>query len=249
VPTQYGDTSCLFVLHDIRNFTRRQAKRFFRFYRFLFCIFNLAAQISETAMNAQGGNRFLTAKIVGSYLRHNTVGASQVPELIVIVHQSLGELGPQAPVEEALTPAVSVRQSVRHDYVVCLDCGYRGKTLSRHISSRHGLSRAEYLSRWGLKPDHPLTAPAYSEHRSTLAKQLGLGRKPQSDIAGPSTSAEIAVASGDEKADAEHASPKRITVSGSDEAASQPKRTRQRRSRSRSAPPQSDPLATPTAEA
>jgi hypothetical protein len=61
---------------------------------------------------------------------------------------------------------------------VCLDCGYRGKTLRRHISTRHGLSRDEYRNRWGLRSDHPLTAaPAYSERRSTLAKARGLGRK------------------------------------------------------------------------
>src|SRR6516165_3625027 len=83
---------------------------------------------------------------------------------------------PPAP-EEPLTPAVSVRRSVHRDYVICLDCGYRGKTLRRHISVRHGLSRDEYLQRWGLLSDHPLTAPAYSEHRSTLATALGLRRK------------------------------------------------------------------------
>ena len=141
-------------------------------------------------MESKDGHRPLTAKIVGSYLRHHKVGASQLPDLIAIVHRSLGGLGQQPPVEEVLTPAVSVRQSVRPDYVVCLDCGYRGKTLRRHISSRHGLSRAEYLRRWGLQPDHPLTAPAYSEHRSTLAKQLGLGRKPKAEAAPAPTPAE-----------------------------------------------------------
>src|ERR1700680_1479015 len=49
----------------------------------------------------------------------------------------------------------------------------------KHISTRHGLSRDEYLKRWGLRSDHPLTAPAYSERRSTMAKALGLGRKPK----------------------------------------------------------------------
>ena len=200
-------------------------------------------------METKDGHRPLIAKIVGSYLRHHTVGASQLPDLIAIVHRSLGRLGQQPLAEEALTPAVSVRQSVRPNYVICLDCGYRGKTLARHISTRHGLSRADYLRRWGLRPDHPLTAPAYSEHRSTLAKQLGLGRKPPPDMAGPPTPVEIAVASGDETAEADHASPRRPTASGSDEAVSQPKRTRQRRTRARSAPPQSDPLATPTAGA
>ena len=153
-------------------------------------------------MESKVGHRPLTAKIVGSYLRHHKVGASQLPDLIATVHRSLGGLGQQPLAEEALTPAVSVRQSVRHDYVVCLDCGYRGKTLRRHISSRHGLNRDEYLRRWGLQPDHPLTAPAYSEHRSTLAKQLGLGRKPKADEALAPISAESAVANGDEEVEA-----------------------------------------------
>ena len=55
-------------------------------------------------MDAQSVNPLLTAKIVGSYLRHNTVGAGQLPDLITTVHRSLRELGRQAPVEEVLTP-------------------------------------------------------------------------------------------------------------------------------------------------
>jgi hypothetical protein len=82
---------------------------------------------------------------------------------------------------------VSVRQSVHQDFVVCLDCGYRGKTLRRHINSQHNLSRDEYRQRWGLRSDHPLTAPAYSEQRSTLAKALGLGRKPKALVAQAAT--------------------------------------------------------------
>src|ERR1700736_6563310 len=138
-------------------------------------------------MDAQTASPLLAAKIVGSYLRHHTVGASELPDLIATVHRSLRELGRQAPVEQVLTPAVSVRQSVRHEYVVCLECGYRGKTLPRHITARHGLNRNEYLQRWGLQPDHPLTAPAYSERRSTLAKALGLGRKPNAAVLPPVT--------------------------------------------------------------
>jgi hypothetical protein len=107
------------------------------------------------------------------------------------------------------------------------------------------MSGDEYRRRWGLRPDHPLTAPAYSEHRSTLARQLGLGRKPNAGAT--PTVAESPEPSGDEKTEADQASPRRATTSGPDEAASQSKRSRQRRSHSRSSPPQSDPLATPTA--
>jgi predicted transcriptional regulator len=119
----------------------------------------------------------LTATIVGSYVRHHTVEAGLVSELITSVHGALAQLGRPNQPQEAPTPAVSVRQSVRHDYVVCLDCGYKAKMLQRHISTQHGLSRDEYLLRWGLRSDHSLTAPAYSEQRSTLAKKLGLGHR------------------------------------------------------------------------
>jgi predicted transcriptional regulator len=128
-------------------------------------------------MNIEKVSPHLTAKIVRGYVRHHRLGPDQLPELIASIHRSLGQLGQPVQPAEVLTPAVSIRQSVRHDYVVCLDCGYRGKTLRRHLGVRHALNGDEYRRRWGLRSDHPLTAPSYSEQRSTLAKELGLGRK------------------------------------------------------------------------
>lgn len=133
-------------------------------------------------MNTKEASPHLTATIVSSYVRHHTVGANQLSDLIITVHRAIGELGQPVQPAEVLVPAVSVRRSVRHDYVVCLDCGWRGKTLRRHISTRHGLTRNEYLRRWGLPSDHRLTAQAYSERRSEMAKSLGLGRKPKSAV-------------------------------------------------------------------
>src|ERR1700726_3924902 len=128
-------------------------------------------------VNTEETNPHSTAMIVSSYVRHHTLRPEQLSDLITTVHHALGQLGQPVQAGEVLVPAVSVRRSVHQDYVVCLDCGYRGKTLRRHISMRHGLNRDEYLNRWGLRSDHLLTAPAYSERRSTMAKALGLGRK------------------------------------------------------------------------
>ena len=134
-------------------------------------------------MTTEEVNPHLTAKIVVSYVRHHRLGPDQLSNLITSVRRAVGQLGqPPEPVE-VLAPAVSVRRSVHRDYVTCLDCGYRGKTLRRHISTRHGLSRDEYRQRWGLRSNHPLTAPAYSEHRSTAAKEWGFGRKPGAQVA------------------------------------------------------------------
>ena len=71
-------------------------------------------------MDTERVDPLLTAKIVSSYVRHHTVGASQVSDLIATVHRAIGQLGRPNQPEEVLTPAVSVRQSVRHEYVVCI---------------------------------------------------------------------------------------------------------------------------------
>jgi len=97
------------------------------------------------------------------------------------VHQTLSGLGTNTTAStsapEKLTPAVSIRRSVQPDHDVCLECGFRAATLRRHLRVAHGFDPAAYRARWKLATDHALTAPAYSKRRSTMAKQLGLGRK------------------------------------------------------------------------
>jgi predicted transcriptional regulator len=133
-------------------------------------------------VNTEESNPHLTAKIVASYVRHHILMPDQLADLITSVHRAIGHVGQPPEPEEVLTPAVSVRRSVHRDHVICLNCGYRGKTLTRHIAARHGLSADEYRQRWGLRSNHLLTAPAYSERRSILAKELGLGRKPVAKV-------------------------------------------------------------------
>jgi predicted transcriptional regulator len=124
----------------------------------------------------QGAAPRLVAKIIASYVSHHNLAPEQLPELIASVHRSIAGLGQPIEAQAALTPAVPIRRSVQRDVVICLDCGWKGKMLRRHLTTRHGLSAEEYLKRWGLPVDHPLTAPNYSVQRSNLAKELGLGR-------------------------------------------------------------------------
>ena len=116
----------------------------------------------------------LVAEIVSNYLAKNQVAASDLPALITTVYQSLQSLG-KTP--EPITPAVPIRQSVTRDHVVCLDCGWRGSALRRHIGVKHGVSPNQYRAKWGLAASHALTAPSYSARRSEAAKQSGLGRR------------------------------------------------------------------------
>src|SRR6266513_2033094 len=123
-------------------------------------------------------NQRHTTDIVAAYVRHNSIATDQISGLINAVHSTLNGLGNEVVEEPPRVPAVSVRRSVRPDHIICIECGYKGQMLKKHLKSRHGLSVAEYRSRWSLASDYPMTAPNYSERRSQLAKSTGLGRKP-----------------------------------------------------------------------
>jgi len=121
-------------------------------------------------------NQRCTTQIVAAYVRRHPLSTEQIPELISSVHSTLSGLGKETIEEHPRVPAVSVRRSVRADYIICIECGYKGKMLKRHLQSRHGFSANEYRVRWKLSSDYPMTAPNYSERRSQLARDIGLGR-------------------------------------------------------------------------
>jgi len=132
----------------------------------------------------------LAAKIVGAYVRRNQVQPDQLPSLIATVHQAFADLGkPTTEAEAPRAPAVPIRRSVHRDYVVCLDCGWKGQMLRRHLTTTHGLTVEEYRARWNLPAEHAMTAPGYSERRSTMAKRLGLGRARREPVEPPEPAA------------------------------------------------------------
>ncbi len=119
----------------------------------------------------------LTTKVVAAHVANNAMPAADLPGLIATVHETLAKLGTEeaAPRPE---PAVPIKQSVKPEYIVCLEDGQRGKMLKRHLKTAHGMTPAEYRERWGLPSDYPMVAPNYAKQRSALAKKIGLGRKP-----------------------------------------------------------------------
>lgn len=122
----------------------------------------------------------LTADIVMAFVSHNAVQPFTLPSLILSVHDIIDSLATpkQAPTAEARPePAVSARASVKPDAVTCMECGFKGKMLKRHLKTHHGLTPDEYRTRWNLAADHPLVAPNYAEVRRNLAVKIGLGRK------------------------------------------------------------------------
>jgi predicted transcriptional regulator len=120
----------------------------------------------------------LTADIVSSHLENNSVAVGDVPNLIQQVHKALVGLGaPAVEQPQVKRPVVSARASIKPDYLVCMECGKKQKTLRRHLQTAHGLTPDQYRADYGLPREYPMTAATYSETRRTMAHSIGLGRK------------------------------------------------------------------------
>jgi predicted transcriptional regulator len=120
----------------------------------------------------------LTADIVSAHVSNNSVAVNDLPVLIQNVHNALSGLGerPEEP-QAKQEPAVSIRSSIKPDYIVCLEDGKKLKMLKRHLMTHYNMTPDEYRQKWGLAADYPMVAPNYAEQRRSLAKKIGLGTK------------------------------------------------------------------------
>ncbi|MBX9881895.1 MAG: MucR family transcriptional regulator [Sphingomonas sp.] len=132
----------------------------------------------ETSNELQETLITLTADIVAAHVSNNSVAVSDLPVLIANVHNALQGLGGPAPEPEVKQePAVSIRASVKPDYIVCLEDGKKLKMLKRHLMTHYQMTPEQYRAKWNLPADYPMVAPNYAEQRRSLAKKIGLGTK------------------------------------------------------------------------
>lgn len=120
----------------------------------------------------------LTVQLLSAYVGNNSVAPEALPDLIAATRSALSGVAatPEPPVPEFVA-AVSARKSLAsRDYIVSMIDGKPYKTLKRHLGT-HGVTPAEYRSRYGLPKNYPMVAPAYSEQRRVTAERIGLGRK------------------------------------------------------------------------
>ena len=120
----------------------------------------------------------LTADIVSAHVSNNSVAVNDLPVLIQNVHNALSGLGTRKEEPAAKPePAVSIRSSIKPDYIVCLEDGKKLKMLKRHLMTHYQMTPDDYRQKWGLSADYPMVAPSYAEQRRMLAKKIGLGTK------------------------------------------------------------------------
>ena len=123
-------------------------------------------------------------KIVGdvaaAYFGNSHVTPNEIATVISQIASSIAAIGApapespaEAPEQSKLTPA-QIRRSITREAIISFEDNKPYKTMTRHLAAR-GLSPEEYRSKWGLPREYPMVAPAYSETRSQLAKERGLG--------------------------------------------------------------------------
>ena len=121
----------------------------------------------------------IVADLVSAYVSNNSIRAADLPDFIASIHASIRSLGndhveaaPAAPP----VPAVPVKKSLTQDHIICLEDGKKFRSLKRHLGTVYNMTPDEYRAKWGLPKDYPMVAPGYSEIRSKLAKDIGLGQ-------------------------------------------------------------------------
>ena len=118
----------------------------------------------------------LTSEIVAAHVSNNTLAVNDLPQLIQDVYSTLATVGKAQTTSERPQPAVSVKKSITHDYIICLEDGKKLKMLKRHLKTAYDMTPDEYREKWGLPRDYPMVSPSYAKHRSDLAKEIGLGK-------------------------------------------------------------------------
>ena len=122
----------------------------------------------------------LTTDIVSSYVSNNSVPSDQLGRFIDVVYSTLSDLNnSKNSSQQDIVPAIPIKKSVTYDYIICLEDGKKFKSIRRHLKSAYNMTPDEYRAKWKLPSDYPMVAPSYSEKRSILANNMGLGKKPE----------------------------------------------------------------------
>ena len=117
-----------------------------------------------------------TAQIAAGYLGNNKVEEKNISSIVESIYSSLVSISDKT-ASYALDPIVNPSDSVKPDYIICLEDGKKLKMLKRYLKAKYNMTETEYKQKWGLPRDYPMIAPNYAKKRSQLAKKSGLGKK------------------------------------------------------------------------
>jgi predicted transcriptional regulator len=130
--------------------------------------------------------RECATRIVVAFLSRNEVASSEIAPLVQQTLQAIAqpEIYWATPAEDQSPTPVArpeVKQVDNHaptdkNFVTCLECGKKFKSLRRHLSEIHGMTPDKYVKKWNVSADEALVAQSLSEKRSKMAQMANFGQ-------------------------------------------------------------------------
>ena len=144
--------------------------------------------MSDTVLNdaeKQTAVAAMVAALITEYVKNQPLPVDQIPAVFAEFKREIEALWGCTPAEVATAPVeenvekqtpAAIRKSVKPEAITSFIDGKPYKTLTRHLT-KHGLTPDTYRQKFGLPADYPMTCSAYSEQRSQLARNAGLGQR------------------------------------------------------------------------
>lgn len=108
------------------------------------------------------------------------MSADEISSMVLELSRKLSGLAagsePVAPAETAAT-AIDPKKSIKEKSVTCLECGKVMKLVSAKHLAAHGLTKAEYLTKFGLKKGTSLIAKGLARARKEKMKSMELWKR------------------------------------------------------------------------
>jgi len=125
-------------------------------------------EIASEIVNTQAFRTAMTAADIASSLRQvfSTLHELQRAES--------GEIELPKTEKPAPAQAITAKDSIRNDKVICLECGAGLRQLSKAHLASHGMTAKEYKKKYGFTMRTPLAAKSLSRARSRAAKKRGV---------------------------------------------------------------------------
>jgi predicted transcriptional regulator len=115
-----------------------------------------------------------TVQLTAAFMINNSVTLEGLGPVIAKIQLEVDILAGKEPPK--VFPAVPVEDSVTDEAIICLEDGKPVVLLKRYLRDHHGMTFEAYLEKWDLPFDYPAVAKSYSEQRSQIAKDQGLGK-------------------------------------------------------------------------
>jgi predicted transcriptional regulator len=120
----------------------------------------------------------MAAEILAAHASSTPMTSDELISELQKIHSTLQSLesGTEIIQHEQEKPALTGKQSIKKNEVICLLCNKGGfKTLTRHLTTAHQIKPKDYKKQFGISAKQSLSAKSLTESRKQNAIDKGLG--------------------------------------------------------------------------